>query len=429
MSFSTGRWYDLDQFIGICFNEDMDELYSARSYRESARDALTDFARTQPREQLQRLYAQLQELLAEPYSELELEQILDKMGNAWDFRPYRPWLEGLLNQIGQHLDPLVVCSNQPPGSTTSGALIAAMVVLAVVLLAYYHSQPPAPSELTSGSQSSQPAASTSPPPEDTTPAPVPNSNVAPEPAQEEKLTVAEPASADESGGTPIAAPAALSPAAPPDEPVGDSRIEATENYERALRLEASRQLDDAVPLLDRAIQLNPAYAEAHAERGAVLGYRGNCEEAIQAFNRAIDLNPRIASWYTNRGNCFWNLKNIDLAIRDYNLSISIDGAQPEAFAKRGMAYGRINKLVKSEADLREAIRLGHRDPSTFHNLGFALYGQGRYMEAIQFFSQAIVLKPDFALAFRYRGMAKQAIGRASDALVDLQRAQSLGNKD
>jgi superkiller protein 3 len=76
----------------------------------------------------------------------------------------------------------------------------------------------------------------------------------------------------------------------------------------------------------------------------------------------------------------------------------------------------------AETDLKEAIRLGSRNPSAYHNLGFTLFSLQRYPEAIQYFDQAVALQPDFALAFRYRGLA---IGQLREGATDLQRARDL----
>jgi superkiller protein 3 len=93
-----------------------------------------------------------------------------------------------------------------------------------------------------------------------------------------------------------------------------------------------------------------------------------------------------------------------------------------------MAYSKVGNWQQADPDLREAIRLGSRNLSAYHNLGYTLFMQHRYPEAIQYFDQALALQPDLALALRYRGLAKQAIGQAAEGLADLQRAHALDPK-
>lgn len=207
--------------------------------------------------------------------------------------------------------------------------------------------------------------------------------------------------------------------------VVDPHTAAREAYDYAMQLSLKGAVDDELPYINRAIQLDPQFAEAYQERGAIEGFKGHIEAAIQELNRAIELNPKLVRAYSNRGNCYWNLKNIDKAIGDYSVSLALDSTQPEVFATRGMAYSRIGNWAQAETDLREAIRLGSRNPSAYQNLGYTLFSQQRYSEAIQYFDQALALQPDLALALRYRGLAKQAIGRVAEGVEDLQRANAL----
>jgi tetratricopeptide (TPR) repeat protein len=205
----------------------------------------------------------------------------------------------------------------------------------------------------------------------------------------------------------------------------DQHSAATEAYDHGMQLALKNDPDQALPYIDRAIQLDPQFADAYVQKGVIDGYKGRCEAAIQEFNRALELNPRLARAYSNRGNCYWNFKNTDQAIRDYSASLALDSTQPEALATRGMAYSRVGNWTQADPDLREAIRLGGRNPSAYHNLGHTLFMQRRYLDAIQYFDQALVLQPDLALALRCRGLAKQLLGRAAEGLADIQRAHAL----
>jgi hypothetical protein len=92
-------WYDLDQFIGICFNEDMTDLYPATNYRESAIKAVNAFCRSQRRSQVVQVRKELKAIIDGSQSEEELMTIIDQMGNVWDFSPYREWGRAVLREI------------------------------------------------------------------------------------------------------------------------------------------------------------------------------------------------------------------------------------------------------------------------------------------------------------------------------------------
>lgn len=153
---------DLEQFIVICFNEDMRASHPAPTYFQSAKKAVAEFCRTQPRSQVQQVREELIDLLTSTRSaEDQLENALDRMWIRWNFSPYGPWLQSVVADLDSFLGitpprqqpsrPVVPPTqrNTPPpprhwaqGRTTptrdtsdaSGTQVAALVALVVGLL-------------------------------------------------------------------------------------------------------------------------------------------------------------------------------------------------------------------------------------------------------------------------------------------------------
>ena len=79
---------------------------------------------------------------------------------------------------------------------------------------------------------------------------------------------------------------------------------------RGAALAGLGRFDDAVADFDRAIALQPDYAEAHADRAAALANLGRREEALASCDRAIALKPDSPEARFNKGACH-------LALGDY----------------------------------------------------------------------------------------------------------------
>lgn len=58
---------------------------------------------------------------------------------------------------------------------------------------------------------------------------------------------------------------------------------------------------EATADFDRAIELDPHFAEAFCNRGVTRYGKGDLAGATADFDRAITLNPRLAEAYANRG--------------------------------------------------------------------------------------------------------------------------------
>jgi tetratricopeptide (TPR) repeat protein len=63
----------------------------------------------------------------------------------------------------------------------------------------------------------------------------------------------------------------------------------------------------AIEYLDKAIKLQPNYAEAYNQRGVAHGNIGQNQPAIEDFNAAIRLQPDHVLAYFNRGTLYSNL--------------------------------------------------------------------------------------------------------------------------
>jgi regulator of sirC expression with transglutaminase-like and TPR domain len=54
-----------------------------------------------------------------------------------------------------------------------------------------------------------------------------------------------------------------------------------------------------------------------------------------------------------------------------------------------------------------------------------LFIQQKWADAAASFDQALILKPDNVESLRYRGFARNAVGRTQEALADLERVKQL----
>ena len=68
----------------------------------------------------------------------------------------------------------------------------------------------------------------------------------------------------------------------------------------ARRLFGEEEKAAAMKLFDKAIELDPTYAEAWNNKGVSLFHLGKYEEALEAFDKAIGINPEYIQAQNNK---------------------------------------------------------------------------------------------------------------------------------
>ena len=90
---------------------------------------------------------------------------------------------------------------------------------------------------------------------------------------------------------------------------------ATAAYFNGLMLQFTRQYREAIPHYDKAIRLDPRYADAYFNRGLAYAELGQYERAIQDYNDAIRLKPGDALAHDSRGFAYAGLGRTSVPLR------------------------------------------------------------------------------------------------------------------
>jgi tetratricopeptide (TPR) repeat protein len=171
---------------------------------------------------------------------------------------------------------------------------------------------------------------------------------------------------------------------------------------------------------DRAIRLNPKYADAYNNRGNLRYlYLKNPKGAMSDYNKAIALRPSSTA-YLNRGNLKVDQNDIRGAIADYDRAIVLDDSDYLAYNNRGyLKDAKLNDVPGAMTDYNRAISLAPRSVLAYNNRGNLQYHKlGNAEAAISDFNQAIVLEPKNAPAYYNRGDLYYFSGERPTAVQD-----------
>jgi tetratricopeptide (TPR) repeat protein len=128
-------------------------------------------------------------------------------------------------------------------------------------------------------------------------------------------------------------------------------------------------------IIEAGTEAPEAIATAHFNRGLAYHAKRELDLAIADYDRAIALNPEFAEAYNGRGKAYFSKGNNDRAMLDLDRAIALDPEYADAFANRAMVQGWQGKKQKAAADFREVLALRPGDPVAtegLQRLGIAL---------------------------------------------------------
>jgi tetratricopeptide (TPR) repeat protein len=104
----------------------------------------------------------------------------------------------------------------------------------------------------------------------------------------------------------------------------------------------------------------------HYFKGIAHAIQGEHDQAITYYNKAIEINPNFANAYFSRGVAYAERRGkLDEAICDYNKAAEINPGFAKVIALRGLAYYSKGEYDKAWVDVHKVQSLGYHFPPGF----------------------------------------------------------------
>jgi predicted O-linked N-acetylglucosamine transferase (SPINDLY family) len=196
-------------------------------------------------------------------------------------------------------------------------------------------------------------------------------------------------------------------------------------YKRANALNGLGRLEPALADYDRAIGLNPSYTYAFCNRGSVLERLERCDEALASYDRALELDPKDALTHYNRGSVLKDLERYEEALASLEVAIRLNANYAEAHVNRGSVLQELRRHEAAVESFERALALNPMLAHAAQGIGVCLQSLKRLEQALTAYNRAIALKPDLAAAFLGRGSLLAGVGRHGEAVNDYLKASEL----
>jgi len=239
------------------------------------------------------------------------------------------------------------------------------------------------------------------------------------------------------------------------------RMYMVESYiEYAKRASRDGKHEDAVRTLEKAVELQPRYADIHSSLGILYAGRGRIEESRECFKRALEINPAylrarvmLAKSYDDNGDSERAVAELETSLATApsffadqvkELARIIRNNAPanereDAFRRlleEKPSSAQVSKQIALESiqngeceaaatELKKSLSINPHYPDLRNLLGIAYANRGMTDDAIMEFETALKINPDYLKARLNLALALYDKGARDDAMRNLEMVLEL----
>ncbi|MDP6388460.1 MAG: tetratricopeptide repeat protein [Alphaproteobacteria bacterium] len=164
--------------------------------------------------------------------------------------------------------------------------------------------------------------------------------------------------------------------------------------DRAMALQQDGKLDEAADLYDRLWERDPTHPFVVFGGGSVAYQQGKFSDAVPLLRKAVLLNPDEAEFHNTLGKALQALGDDDEAARCFKAALSLDPDLVDAHNNLSLYLERVDDRERAIEALRRAVELAPEDHKLRGNLGLLLWRDRQPEEALAEFRTARSLDPD-----------------------------------
>jgi tetratricopeptide (TPR) repeat protein len=202
-------------------------------------------------------------------------------------------------------------------------------------------------------------------------------------------------------------------------------------YLYAQRTETAREHADAASL--RAVELDPASAQAQTSRGIALALYRRDEEAEKAFEAAMRLDPNLFEAYYFYARHSFARGELDQALRLYEQAMLVRPEDYQTPLLVGQIYDDLGRPQEARTSRERGVRIAEEhlklnpdDARAVYMAANGLAALGERERGREWAGRALAMKPDEPMVLYNVGCIYSLLGLVEDAIDCLERAARNG---
>ena len=195
----------------------------------------------------------------------------------------------------------------------------------------------------------------------------------------------------------------------------NKRAAAQSSYSQGLGILSRDEYARAVVYFEKAVEIDPNYAESWYQAGFCYGMLGRHADALKASRQAARLRPEWAETFVNIGASSFALGQYKDAAEAYRQATKLDADNPDSQYALGLSLNKLNRADEEILAYKRAVAIKPDHANALEQLGAAYFKQKRYAPAIEAFEQLKTYKPD-AKTYNYLGESYFESGKTQESL-------------
>jgi tetratricopeptide (TPR) repeat protein len=193
------------------------------------------------------------------------------------------------------------------------------------------------------------------------------------------------------------------------------RAAAERLYSQGLGILSRDDFTRALNYFEKAVEVDPNYAEAWYQAGFSYGMLGRHQDALKASKQAARLRPDWAETYVNIGASSFALGQFKEAAEAYRQATRLDEDNADAHYALGLSFNKLSRTDEEILAYKRTVALKPDHANAFEQLGLAYFKQKRFAESISAFEQLKTYKPD-AKTYNYLGESYLELDKAQESV-------------
>lgn len=193
-------------------------------------------------------------------------------------------------------------------------------------------------------------------------------------------------------------------------------------YQLALVLQRGNRVDEATKLLKSVVEAEPNNSDALVNLGLALSQRHEARDAVPFLQRAVALEPGNTTAHQDLAAAYLQVNETADAILELQAALKLSPESPQLHYNLGAAYKIEDDAAHAIPELETAAKL---DPTAYepqYLLGVLYMQQARYEEAAPRLEASLKLHPQNGDGWATLGSVYNKLNRLPEAVNSLQEA-------